>query len=64
MKRQKKMFKRSKNDVILGGVFSGLGEYLDINPWLLRILYLFITFETCFTGVLIYLLMWIFIPEE
>ena len=40
---------RSHNNKVLAGVCGGLGEYFDIDPVLIRLLYLFIT---VFTGLL------------
>ncbi len=51
--------KRSKTDKVIAGVCGGIGKYTGINPWLFRILFLFIG-----AGFWIYLLMWIFIEEE
>lgn len=33
---------RSRDGKVLAGVFAGFGKHLDINPWALRILYLFL----------------------
>ena len=41
----KKLYK-SKNNKILAGVVGGLGEYLDIDPVVLRVMAVFLCFST------------------
>ncbi len=52
------------NDKILGGVCGGIAEYFDVDPTLVRVAYLVLTFCTVFSGVLLYPLLWIVIPEK
>lgn len=48
----------------LGGVCAGLGYYLGIRIWLVRILlFLFVLFIAHFWGVLLYILFWVFLPK-
>jgi phage shock protein PspC (stress-responsive transcriptional regulator) len=53
---------RDPDNRIIGGVCGGLGAYLNIDPVILRVLavVLVITFGV---GILIYLVMWIVVPE-
>lgn len=53
---------RDPDGRIIGGVSSGLGEYLNIDPVIIRILFVVFTL-TYGVGFLIYLLLWIAIPE-
>lgn len=46
----------------LGGVCSGLGAYFDIDTIWLRIAFLF-AFLTFGTGLLLYIILWVLIPE-
>ncbi len=55
---------RSKNDRMLGGVCAGLGEHLDIDPTVIRLVWAVITVISVGTGALVYILAWILIPEE
>ena len=55
---------RSKNDRMMGGVCAGLGEHLDIDPTVIRLVRAVITVISIGTGVLVYILAWILIPEE
>jgi phage shock protein PspC (stress-responsive transcriptional regulator) len=55
---------RSKNDRMLGGVCAGLGEHLEIDPTVIRLVWAVITVISIGTGILVYILAWILIPEE
>ena len=52
---------RSNNNRIIAGVCGGLGEYLDIDPTLIRLLWAFSVIFAGF-GVLAYIIAWIIIP--
>lgn len=55
---------RSKNRVI-AGVCGGIGEYLDVDPTVIRLLWVFITiFSGIGLGVLAYVISWIIIPNQ
>lgn len=49
---------------MIGGVAGGLGEYLDIDPTLVRLGLVFGTLVTCFTVALFYLVAMIIIPLD
>lgn len=54
---------RSEKNRILGGVCGGLGTYLDIDPNIIRILWiLFCLFYG--TGILVYIIAWLILPNE
>lgn len=57
-----KRLKRSK-DRIIGGVCGGLAKYFDIDPVIVRLLWV-LTVLTFGVGVLGYLIAWIVIPSE
>ena len=54
---------RSKNNRMLAGVCGGVAEYFNLDPTIVRIIYAILTFAG-FAGLLIYLIMWLLIPEE
>ena len=58
-----KRFYRSY-DRMLGGVCGGIAEYFDIDPTLVRLAYVVLTFGTAFSGIIVYLLLWIIMPER
>jgi phage shock protein PspC (stress-responsive transcriptional regulator) len=49
---------------MLGGVCGGLAEWLGWDPTLVRILYTLITIFTAFSGVIVYLVLWIIMPRK
>jgi phage shock protein PspC (stress-responsive transcriptional regulator) len=62
---------RSKKKRILGGICAGLGEYLDIDPNIIRLIWAAVTILSIGmgilafgTGILVYILAWIIIPEQ
>ncbi len=55
---------RNGNDKILGGVCSGLANYLKIDPTIVRILFALITLGGFGAGVLVYIIMWIILPVK
>lgn len=59
---QKKLF-RSTNGMI-AGVCGGIANYLDLDPTLVRVGYVLLSFLTMFSGVIAYLILWIVIPKQ
>ncbi|REE82866.1 phage shock protein C (PspC) family protein [Lutibacter oceani] len=58
----KKLF-RDADDKFLGGVSSGLGHYFGIDALWVRILWVVLVFAGFGTGIPIYILLWILIPQ-
>jgi phage shock protein C len=54
---------RSRNDRIIAGVCSGLGEYFSIDPTLVRLLFVF-TALLGGPGLIAYLIFWVVVPLE
>ena len=54
---------RSRRNRIFGGVAAGLGDYLKIDPILVRVLFVASTFLSGI-GLLLYIILWIVVPEE
>ena len=63
MTQEPKRLYRSRSKRMLGGVCGGLGEYLKIDPTVMRVIFVILAF---FYGasLLIYLIMWVLVPEE
>jgi phage shock protein PspC (stress-responsive transcriptional regulator) len=57
----KKLY-RDKENSFLGGVLSGLGHYFGVDPLWLRII-MVILFFGFGTGLVLYIILWILIPE-
>ena len=56
-----KRLMRSSRDKKLGGVCAGLAEYFDLDPTLVRVLWLLAIFLGG-TGILAYFILWIVLP--
>ncbi len=54
---------RSVSNQMIGGVCGGLGAYVNIDPVFVRLLFVLLLFGSDF-GFILYLLLWILIPEE
>lgn len=62
MKTTKRLY-RSKTNKIVGGVCGGFGEYLNIDPVLIRLILVLMFLCTGF-GLIAYIIAWIIIPLE
>jgi len=60
---KKKKLLRSKNRII-AGVCSGIGEYFEVDPTLVRLLWILATLFSFGSAVLVYIIAWIIIPEK
>lgn len=59
-----KKLTRPQNNKMLAGVCAGIANYFGLDPTLIRVAYVLLTVFTAFSGVIVYLLLWIIIPEE
>ena len=59
--RDKRLYRQPKNKMI-GGVCTGLSEYLDIDPVILRVLFVVALFFGSM-GFWLYIILWIVIPN-
>lgn len=57
----KKLY-RSANNRVLGGVCGGMGEYLNVDPTIIRLVW--ILFALTGVGLIFYLLAWLVIPRN
>jgi phage shock protein PspC (stress-responsive transcriptional regulator) len=60
--RSKRLF-RDPDDRVLGGVCSGLGSYFNLDPVVIRIIFVLVFFFPIGSSVLIYLILWIVVPK-
>jgi phage shock protein C len=54
---------RSRRFRIFGGVAGGLAQYFNLDPVLIRVLFVIVTILHGF-GILLYIILWIVVPEE
>jgi phage shock protein C len=55
---------RIRDGRIVAGVCSGVGEYLGIDPYVIRLVFAVISVFTAGVGALVYLAAWVVVPEE
>jgi phage shock protein C len=49
----------------IAGVCGGIAEYFDLDPTLVRVVYVLLTiFSAAFPASLVYVILWIVIPER
>ncbi|MBN2746652.1 MAG: PspC domain-containing protein [Bacteroidales bacterium] len=53
--------KRNNKNGIIGGVAAGFSDYFGIDSWIIRLIFIILFFTG--GGIIIYLIMWIAIPE-
>jgi phage shock protein C len=56
--------RRSLLDRVLGGICGGIGSYLNLSAWWLRIAFIAIALTSLNFGVLLYVLLWVLIPGQ
>lgn len=56
-------FRRSRTDRWLGGVCGGMARSTGMESWIWRLIFA-LTFIFAGVGLLIYLLLWIFVPSD
>jgi phage shock protein PspC (stress-responsive transcriptional regulator) len=56
-------FRRSRNDRWVGGVCGGIARSTGMEAWVWRLLFT-VLFICAGAGLLLYLLLWIFVPSE
>ncbi|WP_406658040.1 PspC domain-containing protein [Methanolobus sp. ZRKC2] len=59
-----KHLRRSNDNKMIAGVCGGIGEYIGIDPVVIRLLWAVGTLISFGVGVIVYLLSWIIIPKE
>ncbi len=64
MNNDYKRLKRSRSNRMICGVCGGLGEYLNVDPRVIRFVCLFFAFAGLGSGALAYIIAAIIMPEE
>lgn len=54
---------RSTSNKMIAGVCAGIGKYFNLDPTIIRVLYVLMVFFAGF-GILLYLILWLVIPNE
>ena len=56
--------RRSVCDRQIAGVCGGLAEYFGMDPTLCRVLYVLASLFTALSGIWVYIILWVVIPER
>ncbi|MCW4455523.1 PspC domain-containing protein [Flavobacterium sp. MXW15] len=65
MNAQPRTLARSLNDRMIAGVIGGIAHRFGWNSTLLRIIYVVVSIASAaFPGILVYLILWLLIPNE
>lgn len=60
-----KRLMRRPDEAVFGGVCAGLADYFGWDPVNVRLLYVLLSiFSAAFPGLLVYLLLWLFMPKR
>lgn len=64
-KMDKKRLTRDTKNKVLAGVCSGIGNYFEVDPVVIRLVWVIFTLVTgVVPGILAYIIAWIIIPEK
>lgn len=55
---------RSMTDKVIAGVCGGIANFLNVDPTLVRIVFVLLVLAGFFPGFLAYIISWIVIPAE
>lgn len=57
--------RRSVSDRWLAGVCGGLADYMGLDPTAVRVGFVLLSIlSAAFPGILVYLIMWLLVPEQ
>jgi len=62
-KNVKRLYRASKKDSVIGGVCGGIAEYFEVDPTLIRLIWVLLIFAFG-TGILAYLVLWAIMPRR
>ena len=61
---ENKRLMRSSSNKMIAGVCSGIADYFGWDVSIVRIVYTLATIFTIFSGVIVYIILWIIMPER
>lgn len=57
-----KRLQKSRNNVVLTGTLAGIAEYFGIDPTIVRVIYVFLSFGLLGSPVILYIILALLIP--
>ncbi len=64
MVKPKRLMRAKEKDSIVFGVCAGIADYFDVDPTIVRLLWVLFTLISFGVGVLAYLIAWIIMPRK
>ena len=64
MASEPKKLYRSRNSRMISGVCGGLAEYLNIDPVVVRLIFVITAIFGASIGFWVYIIMWVAVPEQ
>lgn len=61
--QNKRLYRITSQDRMLGGVCAGLAKYFEIDPTIMRLVFVIIVLFGG-SGILLYIILWILMPPE
>jgi len=60
-----KRLKRSKDDKKIAGICGGLGNYFEVDPVIIRVVFILVAIlSAVIPAIIAYIIMWFVVPEE
>lgn len=60
----KKLYRSRTTNRKIAGVCAGLGDYFNVDPTIMRLLFILVILFSVGFGIIAYILMWVITPEE
>ena len=64
MNNMSKKLTKSINSRMICGVCGGIGEYFHIDPTMIRLIWVILTFGSIGSGLIVYIIAAVIIPDE
>ncbi len=62
-KKVKRLYRAAEKYSMVGGVCAGIADYFNVDPTIVRLLWILFIFGWG-TGVLAYLILWVIVPRK
>ena len=60
----RKRFTRSRTERMIGGVCGGIADYFDLDPTLVRLVFVLLVLVGVGSPILLYLILWVIMPPD
>lgn len=59
-----KRLTRNPRDAWIAGVCSGIADHLNVDPLLIRVVFVLLLFAGVFPAIVLYVIMWVAMPAD